>query len=201
MNEHNALPAKWLCNLVYIHIAGLAVSVVAAISGLGDITAWLGRIVQVGMIWCLFQLQPVNPRYRKAAILLAVTQLCGLAGTLISMGGTVLSFAASICAIIANYQEYNGHSELTDGLDPKLSRQWNSLFLWSIGVGMLGGFASMVTVAIGALAGMDSEMLVSVAVAAILVVEVAFEAVYLRCLNRTLRLLDQKTDIVEENNG
>lgn len=200
MNGNHSLAVKWLRNLMYIHIAGLAGTVVASVGDLGGVTGWLSRIVQAGMILCLFQMQTVNPRYRKAAILLAVTLVCGLVSTLLS-NSTILSLGISICAVIANYQEYNGHSEVTDGLDPQLSRKWNNLFLWSIAVGLLGGFASSVTVVIGVLAGADSAMLVPVAVAVILLVEAVFEVVYLLYLNRMLRLLEKESDISEDTYG
>lgn len=190
MNEHKTLLTKWLTNLLYLHIASLVIAVVNAITGLQSFTQWLSWAASIGAVFCLFQLQTVNPRYQKSAIFQAVA----LGSTLIVslFGGLgILGLAASICGIVASYQEYHAHSDLTAEADPQLSRKWSNLFLWSLAMGLISGFASTALVTIGVLAEVDTALLAGVAVILVLLTGAVVEILYLRYMNQTLRLLEK----------
>lgn len=106
------------------------------------------------MVICMFQLAPVNARYRKAGILRAVMLICTLITAFVH-ASSILTFTASILSIVAVYQEYNAHSELVSDQDAKLAGKWHSLFNWSILAGVLVGFGSVLGALIVAAFEMD----------------------------------------------
>lgn len=190
MNEQKTLLTKWLRNLLHLHIASLLIVVVNAITGLESFTRWVSWATSVGVILCLFRLQNVNQRYQKAAIFQAVVLGGSVASTLfdsLALLGTV----ASVCGIVAGYQEYHAHSELVAEVDDRLSRKWSGLFLWSLALGLVSGFASTALVTIGVLAEADVVMLAAVAVAVVLLSGAVVEILYLRYMDQTLNLLEK----------
>ena len=159
MNENKifdpALLTKWLRVLMYIAIASLANSVVSLLPFIpASITTWISRGIMVAMIVCMFQLAPVNERYKKAGIMRAVMLGCTLITAFVYQS-SILTFAASIISIIAVYQEYNAHSELVAEQDAKLSGKWHSLFNWSILAAVLLSFGASIVAVIFVLAGLQ----------------------------------------------
>lgn len=181
------LLVKWLKILFYAHIASLVVSVVSGVSDLD--TSWISWIITVAAAVCLFRLAPVNGRYRKAAVLSAVMIGCSVLNMVLQLG-TVLTLAASVCSLIAVYQEYSAHSELVEQQDSKLSRQWHSLFNLQIIVGVLSGFVSVVVVLLVAMLELDTAGLPTIIVGALTVVQIILDAIYLIYINRTIRIFN-----------
>lgn len=192
MNEQKTLLTKWLQNLLYLHLASLVIAAVNAIMGLGSFTRWIGWAISIGAVFCLFQLQNVNQRYQKSAIFQAVALGSSLIVTLFG-GLGLLATVASVCGIIASYQEYHAHSELVAEVDDRLSRKWAGLFLWSLALGIVSGFASSAVVMIGVLAEVDTALLANVAVVVVLLSGAVVEILYLRYMKQTLKLLEKDT--------
>lgn len=146
---------KWLRVLMYIAVVSLinaAANFVPFIPA--ALTTWISRGVTIAMVICMFQLAPVNARYRKAGILRAVMLICTLITAFVH-ASSILTFTASILSIVAVYQEYNAHSELVSDQDAKLAGKWHSLFNWSILAGVLVGFGSVLGALIVAAFEMD----------------------------------------------
>ena len=79
MQEHRELLSKWLRVLFYAQIASIVLTVINMATYLDSITAWAGKAITVAVIWSLFQLKDVNPRYRTAAIAQAAVLICAMA--------------------------------------------------------------------------------------------------------------------------
>lgn len=159
MNENRnfdpGMLTKWLRVLMYISVVSLinaAANFVPFIPA--ALTTWISRGVTIAMVICMFQLAPVNARYRKAGILRAVMLICTLITAFVH-ASSILTFTASILSIVAVYQEYNAHSELVSDQDAKLAGKWHSLFNWSILAGVLVGFGSVLGALIVAAFEMD----------------------------------------------
>lgn len=134
---------KWLRVLMYISVVSLVNAAANYVPFIpAALTTWISRGVTIAMVICMFQLAPVNARYRKAGILRAVMLICTLITAFVH-ASSILTFTASILSIVAVYQEYNAHSELVSDQDAKLAGKWHSLFNWSILAGVLVGFGSV----------------------------------------------------------
>lgn len=143
--------------LVYIAIARIVNTLVGIPAFMPTaVTAWISRILMAGMVFTMFKLAPANDRYKKTGIQLAIVLVLTIATELLNTGA-VLTLIAGILSIVAEYQEYHGHSELIEEKDHQLSGKWTSLFMWSIVVGLILGFASTAAGVLAAVAGMDTE--------------------------------------------
>ena len=183
-DTHKPLLAQWLDVLLKIQIAAVAVSLLAMIPGVIKVTQWVSPLLAVGVIVALFRLTPVSGRYRKAAIFRCVT----LAGTVLALFNiNALSLVTSVCAIVASYQEYAGHSEVTNAA-PALSRRWHSLFYWQLVVGILSGFGAVAGTVIAVLVGVGSTAIINGVVVVIAAVSVVMQIVYVLYLKKTLEL-------------
>lgn len=179
-------PVQWLRYLFYIHIAALAVSLTALISVDLAITPWLSRLMTAGTAVCLYCLSPACPRYRRAAILTAVS--LGLQVISLLALPTLLALAASILSIIAAYQELYGHAELVEQKNPKLAGRWRGLFLWQIIIGVLSGLSSVTAVVVMVLANMDQNKIIQLVTGATVLVALIPGILHLVYLRRTLRI-------------
>ena len=186
MDEQRPLIAKWIYVLFVCGIASMILSALNAIPVLSGAAGWISRIVSVAAAVALFKLAPVNDRYRKAAIFSAVTVGGGIAVTVLNMN--FFTMVISICAIIANYQELNAHSELVAPSDAKLSRRWHSLFYWELAVGLVTGFLSSAAVVIAVLADVDAEAITSVTVAVLSAINVVIGLFHILYLKKTVGL-------------
>ena len=188
MNENKefdpGMVTKWLRVLMYIAMASLVNSVVNLLPFVpASITTWISRGIMVAMVVCMFQLAPVNARYRKAGFLRAVMLGCTLITAFLDQS-SILTFAASIISIIAVYQEYSAHSELVAEQDAKLSGKWHSLFNWSILSGVLVGTGSVVAVLIVAALDMDAGMASAIIVGVLSIPQYVIDIMYLRYLKK-----------------
>lgn len=192
MNENTEtnreLLAKWLRVLFYAYIASIAVTIFGSLTGLDTLTDWVNKAITVTAIVALFQMAPANGRYRKAAIFKTAVLCCELISLLLSES-FIFTLAAAVCALVATYQEYHGHSEIVADLDPKLSRNWENLFIWSIAVEILTVVAAMMALIL-VFFGDTLSIVISVVITVVLLIAaVAFEVVYLKYLNRMLHLV------------
>ena len=183
MDDQKPIITKWIYILFICNIVNMIVTALNAIPAISGLTAWISRGITVVMIVALFNLAAVNERYRKAAFFSAVVVGGGIAVVVLALKVNLFTMVISICALIANYQELNAHSELVAPKDAKLSRRWHSLFYWELAVGLITGFLSSAAVVIAVLADVDAEMITTVTVAvlgAINIILGLFRIVYLK---------------------
>ena len=194
MNENmefrSDLLTKWLRALVYIAIVSIVNSAISILPIIpASVTTWISRGIMVAMVVCMFRMAPVNERYKKAGILRAVWLGCMIA-SLVFMP-SILVLAASILSIIAVYQEYSAHSEVVADKDAKLSRNWHSLFNWSIVTGLLVGFGSVVTALIASFAGVEITRITAIVTGILGIPQLVIEIVYLLYLKKMSAIFDE----------
>ena len=194
MNENmefrSDLLTKWLRALVYIAIVSIVNSAISILPIIpAAVTTWISRGIMVAMIVCMFRLAPVNERYQKAGILRAVWLGCMIASLVFLP--SILVLAASILSIIAVYQEYSAHSEVVADKDAKLSRNWHSLFNWSIVTGLLVGFGSVVTALIASFAGVEITRITAIVTGILGIPQLVIEIVYLLYLKKMSAIFDE----------
>ena len=194
MNENmefqSDLLTKWLRVLMYIAIVSIVNSVISILPIIpASVTTWISRGIMVAMVVCMFRLAPVNERYQKAGILRAVWLGCMIASLVFLP--SILVLAASILSIIAVYQEYSAHSEVVADKDAKLSRNWHSLFNWSIVTGLLVGFGSVVTALIASFAGVEITRITAIVTGILGIPQLVIEIVYLLYLKKMSAIFDE----------
>lgn len=194
MNENmefrSDLLTKWLRALVYIAIVSIVNSVISILPIIpASVTTWISRGIMVAMVVCMFRMAPVNERYKKAGILRAVWLGCMIASLVFLP--SILVLAASILSIIAVYQEYSAHSEVVADKDAKLSRNWHSLFNWSIVTGLLVGFGSVVTALIASFAGVEITRITAIVTGILGIPQLVIEIVYLLYLKKMSEIFDE----------
>ena len=179
--------AKWLRTLFYLHLVSLAATVIAVLPMDDQWLTWVSRLITAGAIFCLFRLASANGRYRKAAIFRAVYFGCMLINSLL-FSSTILTLGASVCGLVAEYQEYNAHSEITAALDARLSEKWHSLFTWAIIAGIVVSSASFIVTFVVMAMDVNATAIAAVVVAILSVPSLIVSIVYLVYLNRTIRI-------------
>lgn len=144
MESRYDLLTKSLRVLMYIAIVSLVNSLINFLPFVpASVTTWISRGIMAAMVVCMFQLAPLNGRYKKAGIFRAMMLSCSLI-TAFLFGSMLLTLAASAFSILAVYQEYSAHSELVSDKDSNLSRKWHSLFYWVFAAAVLLSFGSSV---------------------------------------------------------
>lgn len=181
--DYNPVLGKWLKNLFLLGIASAVIVALTAIPALTSVLGWVSRVIGVGIILALFRLAPANGRYRKAAIFQCIVVGVGLFSSLLQI--SLFSLAASVCSIIAQYQEYHGHSEVVAGKDTKLSDKWRSLFYVQFAVGIIVGMLSASGVVIAALAGVETNAIVTVFLLVSTALSTLIQVFYLIYLKKT----------------
>ena len=144
------------------------------------------------MVFAMFQLAPANERYKKAAIQRAIVLVLSVV-TDILHSGAVLTLIAVTLSIVADYQEYHGHSELIEEKDHQLSGKWKSLFMWSVIVGLILGFTSTAAGILVVMADMDTTK-ATILIAAILAIpQYVIEIIYILYLKKMVAILQKAT--------
>lgn len=185
MNENVNSPATWLRYLLYVGIAAMANSLLGLFLP-GKLSTWIGFAVSAATVYLLFRLISANARYKTAALCSGANLIIGV------LNITVLSLASSIFAIVAQYQEYQAHSELIAERDPKLAGKWSSLFWLQFGVELImilltGLFVGVLVAA----SGMDAAVVTGLVTVIVAVFSVVLKVLYLSYLNRTVKLLEE----------
>lgn len=182
MTNNKALFMKWIQYLLYVNCVLL---VTEAVSFLGDWVGWVNIILSFGTLFVIYKLAPVNKRYGKAAIFLAIAFVITLIFRFTTVG--VLILVGSICSWIALYQEYSAHSEMLDGVDDKLARKWHSLFNWQIWGGFgLAFLESILVIALAAASTQDADSIATILLALVEGYDIIIKVFYLIYLKRML---------------
>lgn len=188
MNENRIDYVKWLRVLIYLAIARMVNTIVGIPTFIPTaVTAWISRILMAVMVFTMFKLAPANDRYKKTGIQLAIVLILTIATELLNTGA-VLTLIAGILSIVAEYQEYHGHSELIEEKDRQLSGKWTSLFMWSIVIGLILGFASTAAGVLAAIAGVDTETAALMIAAAMMIPEYIIDILYILYLKKMVVL-------------
>ena len=193
MNEHRELLQKWLKMLFYAQIASIAITVINAVTYLDNITSWILKAVNVTVLWSLFQLKDVNPRYRISAIAKLGAFICALLTTPVNtrLGlSSILLLVGSGCSWVTAYQEYHGHGELVEAADSKLAKKWKDLFVWEIVIGLGISFISVGATTVLVAAGAASSNITTAIILLSTLSSLALEGLYLLYMKRTLKLLE-----------
>ena len=191
MNENRIDFTKWLRVLIYIAIARIVNTVVGIPAFIPTaLTAWISRILMAGIVFAMFKLVPANDRYKKTGIQLAIVLVLTIATEFLNTGA-VLTLIAGILSIVAEYQEYHGHSELIEEKNHQLSGKWTSLFMWSIIVGLVLGFASTAAGVFAALAGVDTEKVAVMIAVALMIPEYIIDIFYILYLKKMIALFEE----------
>lgn len=131
--------------LIWIRIAAVALSLLSMLPVVGGYAEMIINLPNLALVVVLWLLGNGAGRYRKSAVLLAVSLGIGLAVSLLSywnvtgeMGWLLndaapyITFASSVCSFLAVYQEYTAHGEAIAAIDKAVSRKWEQLFGWLI---------------------------------------------------------------------
>lgn len=190
MNENRIDLAKWIQLLIYIAIAGL-INVLIGIPAFvpAIVTTCVSRILLAVMVFTMFKLAPANERYKKAAIQRAIVLALSVV-TDILHSGAVLTLIAGTLSIIADYQEYHGHSELVEEKDHQLSGKWTSLFIWSIIVGLILGFTSTAAGILAVMADMDTAKATILIAALLAIPQYVIEIIYILYLKKMVAIFE-----------
>lgn len=180
-------PSKWFRFLMGIAIASLVNSVAGLIPlALGSVTTWVSRGIMLAMAVCMFQLAPLNDRYRKAGIFRAGMLACALF-TAFLFGSMAVTIAASVFSFVAVYQEFQAHAEVVFEKNPRLSRNWRSLFYWEILVGILLSLGATATAAILVVSGLQegAGRISSIVITVLSIPDLVLSVIYVRNLKKT----------------
>lgn len=194
MQEHRELLSKWLRVLFYTQIASIVLTIINMATYLDSITVWVSKAITLAVIWSLFQLKDVNPRYQTAAMAQAVVLVCGFLTTPVNSSAvglsSILLLVGSIAAWVTAYQEYHGHGELVAEADETLAKKWDGLFLKEILIGLAISAISVVGATVMVAGDMVSGTITTVIIALTTITNLALEGLYLMYMKRTLDLLD-----------
>lgn len=183
---HRPLLTVWLPRLFLCQIAATVITALSSISAISAVITWIARVLTLVSIVILFQLSPAHERYRKSAIFRCIV----FVGTLLSLliKSSLFALVWTILSLVAQYQEYSAHSDLVAEKDPKLSRNWHSLFNWQIFGGVIAAIISIAAVLGGVLLGAATENITSAALWLTTAVTIILEVFYLLYLRKTIAL-------------
>lgn len=189
MTNNKELFLKWMKNLYNVQIVVLVCSILAAIPLIGTVMGWVSLILSAVVVYILYQMAPVNDRYRKATIFTGIGVGINIIAKFASVG--ILSFVGSICTLIGFYQEYSAHSDMLDGIDAKLAKKWHSLFNWQlIGGIILGVLGAPIVVLLGVSLLIDTNILTTVVLVLVTCFDTVIRIIYLRYLKRTREMYE-----------
>lgn len=189
-DPHREILTKWLQVLLVCSMASLAMSFVVAIAGNGTVLTLISAAISIVGVVAYFGLAPVSERYRKAAIFTAIS-VGGSILVIVAPSVSIITLATSICSIVASWQEFNAHSEITESRDRKLSRQWHALFYYQLVIGIISGVLTTAAVVIAVLAELDPELIVNVTVWVVMFISAILGIVRILYLKRTLALFQE----------
>ena len=179
--------ALWLSRLFLCQIVAIALSALAPISGIVEtVLSWASRIVSVCSILVLFKLSAAHSGYRKSAIMRCVVLGGGILSLL--MKSTLWASLWSILNLIALYQEYHAHADLSAEKAQTLSRRWVVLFHWQILGGVLTGIISVFLIIGGALSGIPTASLTAFTLWLVRALTIILGITYLILLHKTIHL-------------
>lgn len=194
MENQRGVFAKWIKYLFYIQVAAGVVGLLSAVPALDAIVLWVNRILSMATVVVLFKLAPLNKRYKKTAIFACV----GLALAVLTVWTDMVALVlvASIFSLVGTYQEYNGHSEMVEIMDAKLAKNWHSLFNWQIFGGILVGLLGGVIVVVCTIAfSTEQEVLTSITLVLMNVLDLILWIIYLRFLKRTYTMYGEHEEL------
>lgn len=193
MNNHREGSANRitaLAGLMYIGMVSLANSVISFLPFVpGSLTTWISRFVMAAVVVCLFRLAPTNERYKTSGILRGVMLACSVITSFL-FGSWFLTLAASLCSIIATFQEYRAHAESVAGADEILSGKWDRLFCWEIAAAVLLSFGSGIVALIFIEAVTDAARLSAIVITVLSIPQMILKVCYILYMKRMIGVLN-----------
>ncbi len=188
----------YLYYIFWATITNVAISLFTQLIQVDFLAMMAECLITAFLAYCYWKMSSLSPRYKKAAVLyLVILVLCIVAyiiaeisnAIVMSVFGLLMLVAAIVVMFLCQYNEMNGHSEQTGGMDNDLSDKWLKLWTWfcySIGA-MAFSFVILLLIP-----PFGSILLLASAVAALIV-----QIIRMKCLYNTALLF---RDIAEENN-
>lgn len=137
----NTTFVKWLKILLCAAVVDAVASALGQFSVIpAFLTTWPATLAALVKTIVLLRMCTLNARYKKAGIF----RLCALILPLLAgirYAGLAFSLAALVFSLLAAYQEYHGHGEMSYKKDLNLADQWFRLFEWTIILAFVIGFA------------------------------------------------------------
>lgn len=182
---------QWFQTLLYLGIVDLILTIIRLVLSVpSDVAGYISMGLRVSMVICLFQLAPIHPRYKKAAIFQSI-MLLGTFVEAFSSEISVIGWLTIVFLILGRYQEYTGHSEYIADKDTKLSERWNSLFKWELVSGVL---LSVLTffVSTALVIALNINHILKNVVSIMSVPMCVFDVLYLVFMNRLISRIDER---------
>lgn len=184
-NTQKKTIVKCLRILTLCAIASLCANVLCEIPVIGDFFEWVSRVVSLVPIYALFCLRDVNKRYRKASIFCGISAVGNIISFVLDLN-IFISLLLAVCTLIASFQEYNGHSELSLDKDEKQAKRWRSLFYIELFGGILTFVAGITLVAFALASDADTAVVSTVTGICVAIITVLFKALYILYLKKTI---------------
>lgn len=146
------------------------------------------------MYICMLKLAPANERYRKAGIFRGAILACSLITTFL-FASRFLPLAASVCSMIAVYQEFHGHAELLENKNARLSQKWRSLFLWEIIAGLVLSVVSTFAVMILITMDLDASRIASMIIGVLKIPTWIIDVIYLCYVNKMIAIFQEDSEV------
>lgn len=178
MNETANSPVKWLRCLLYVGVAAFLNFLLGGF--LPEVVSrWVGHILNAAVLYPLLRLIPHKARYKKALLFAGAALILNL------LGIQSLALAASLCGIVAHFQEYYAHGELGAQAEPALAGKWSNLFWIQFAVELMG-FLLVNLIASGTV----TSPIVAMGTVAISLVSVLLRVLYLVYLYQTIQVTE-----------
>lgn len=142
---------KWLWIMFWILIANMVGNILMRIDALSHFGTAFGVICSLGIFLCFWKLRGISSCYKTVSYcylgIIAVNIITEVFYTILEaetftfLGGLLL-IPLAIIWLVCEYNEYNGHTEVTRYADSVLSEKWQKLwklFVYSL-VGAAGSF-------------------------------------------------------------
>lgn len=191
MENSREILVKWLKVLVFVQIVSVALSLMGVVGFLGTVRTGLGFVCWIAAVYALFQLARLTERYRKAFLFRALA----MAGNLVSHMFSALpmiGFVVSLCATVASYQEYHGHSEIVEPMDEKLAGKWCGLFWLEFFLGLASSVVAVIAVMTAAGLTGNEALVAGMANYIVMGINLLWQLLYLSYMKKTLALLEKE---------
>lgn len=188
---------KWMKNLFYVQCIALIGMMIGQLSFIGSWFEWITNLITLAEVYCLYQLIPVNERYRKAFKFSGIAVGLTIVKNVTSLD--LFSIVISICSLVGLYQEFSGHAEVLLTIDNKLSKKWHTLFNWNLFGSIIVALISVPVIMLAAIVTVfDSDLLGIFAAGIVVVYTVIIQIVYLIYLKRTHDVCEKYEHWVED---
>ena len=152
-----------------------------------NVIAWVNIIISIGITIVLFRLADSNKRYSKAAVFRVIVVVLSVLSKF--NDNNIFSLATSVWLLCSLYHEYNGHSEMLENINEKLSKRWKELFsIYLAGSVVMSILSSALVLAFSPMFLQYPTVIVGIVIVLAGGFDLVMMIVYLRYLKQTMRL-------------